>query len=236
MQAKRRSTTRSQWGPIIASQFLEFTDTDPAWTDRRCVNLPTPGPEWNIEKLIYTAYPVNPDWSWFLRYVSIFRGPDCKDPEPLLVPIEDLNDEPGKGTIWLDPENNPYYGVRYDIEVAPGTIRIDDPEGLLNQRLNFWQNERLQMQRTEEYLDQIANEDASAERVQYEPINAGKDVPDEIKVWPDNVFSGATSILLISDNFLFHLEPDAEYRGREELGEELYFGPATAGELLDSQD
>ncbi|KAK6354814.1 hypothetical protein TWF696_003946 [Orbilia brochopaga] len=236
MQAKRRSNTRSQWGPIMASQFLEFTDKDPAWTDGQCITLPTPGPEWNIEKLMYTAHPVNTDWSWFLRFVAIFSGPDCKDPEPVLIPIEDLGGEPSQGTIWLDPENNPYYGVQYDIQVDPGTIKIEDPQGLLNQRLSYVENEILQYQRTLEYLDDIANEDANGGQTQYEPMNVGKEVPDELKVWPKYVFSGVTSVMLISDNVVFHLEPNGEYRNRDELDEEVYTGPATAGEMLDARD
>ncbi|KAJ6261340.1 hypothetical protein Dda_4010 [Drechslerella dactyloides] len=233
MQAKRRARENTQWGPISASQFLEYTDTSPEWIEGQCITLPTPGPEWNIEKLIYTAHPVNLDWAWFLRFVAIFSGPDCEDTEPVLIPIEDLGSEPNKGTIWLDRENNPYYGVQYDIQVEPGTIRIDDPHGLLGQRLSPVENAWLQQERTLEYIDSLAN---GQEEAQYGRMNIRKDEPDEIKIWPKYALSGQTSIMLVSDNVLFHLEPTAEYRSRSELGEEVYTGPATAGEFLDTYD
>ncbi|KAF3909370.1 hypothetical protein AA313_de0200723 [Arthrobotrys entomopaga] len=272
LQAKRgvgRTGPRRTGPRALEQEYTEFTDYDPVWTKTFCANLPINDPDWDVERIDYTPDQVNPEYRWFLKSVVIFSGKDCPIPAPgsgvtlpVRVNIENLHVDRENAPEWLQYSNRPYWGVAYDLEVPEGSIKIEDPDGLLGRKMTEAERSEVNRRRGEEFVEALAKQMAIEENTmtfqdrdirqgymadeeesdcdsgggfQYRPVKCPPKIEStEYQIWPNHLFYGQVSIRFESDQRYFHVEPQEGWRNRYEIGEVTEpVERLTGGDLID---
>ncbi|KAK6526981.1 hypothetical protein TWF281_010178 [Arthrobotrys megalospora] len=245
---------KGELGGILESTSTKFYDTDPALTEDGCLNLPISDRKWTVDGIEYTPSNVNPDHRWLLKYIVIVPGADCKvnsdepQPPPIKINIENVRDL-DSAPAWLQEDNNPYFGIAYDPNVDPGTVKIRGSKNLLGVPMTDKEKFQVEWEKTQGYLENLAAEKLSEEEM------AAQDEPHKMTVyerrrlelearrtmlkfetvrydlWPEYQFFGPVSIKLSWSDRLFHVEPGEEWRNRNQIGEEVIL--ATGGDWVD---
>ncbi|KAF3318618.1 hypothetical protein TWF173_006639 [Orbilia oligospora] len=239
------------YGEVLDTITAKFLDKDLAWTRDSCLNLPISDKKWVVDRITYKPSDANPDFRWFLQYIVVFSGFNCKTnyhgaaAPPIRIDIENI-EEPSAVPLWLQRQNYPYFGMIADPVVEKGTIKIKDPYKLLGRPMTAEEKAEASWAKGRGYLEKLKSQslkekerqtrEMSEEEKEVLEIEARREFlklePVEYDIWPDYQFFGQASIRLVHDDELFHVTPDEEWTNRGDLGEELV-PVITGGDFVD---